>query len=445
MNRKQFQILLILAVIVGGLGLVVYQRNSASWEGSGSAATAGNKVLGSFALNDVSRVVIKGNSSTVTVARKNDAWVVLERSDYPADFARINNLVQGLWDLKTVQSVPVGPSQLGRLNLIAPSKDAADAGTLVELQGSDAKPIASLLIGKSFLKQSAEFAGEGLPAGRYVMPVNGANAKVSLVSELLDQAEASPVAWLDKGFFRLDGIASVTLSGSTPAFQWKLSRDSDSAAEWKLTGIKPEEKLDPTKVPPFLGLLDSISFADVLAPDAKPAGLDKPRTLTVETFDHVIYTLNIGAAQGENYPVAITLKADLTKERTPGKDEKPEDKKKLDDAFAAKFKELTAKVAKEKAFEARVYLVPKTTFDPLIKERSELLEEKKAEPSPSPAAAAPSPAAPDAATATPPLGTTATTSPMGLPEALTSGTAAASPAPSPATLKQASGVKKKSN
>lgn len=451
MNRKQFQILLVVAVLVVGLGLVVYQRNSATWEGG---ATDGNKVLSPFSLNDVSRVVIKDNDSTVTLVKKNDAWVVQDRSDYPADFPRISNLIQGLWDLKSVQNVPVGSSQLGRLSLLTPSKGAVGTGTLVELQGNDAKPISALIIGKQFMKKSEQFpTGEGFPAGRYVMPVSGANAasKVSLVSEVLDQTETKPGVWLDKGFVRVDGIQAVTVSGSTPALQWKLSRDSDSAVEWSLADAKPEEKVDTSKVPPFVGLLGSLSFTDILAPDAKPAGFDKPQTFTVETFDHLTYTLKVGAPQGDNYPVTVALSADLPKARTPGKDEKPEDKKRLDDAFTAKSKQLTDKVAKEKAFEARVYLVPRTSIDPLIKGRSELLAEKKAEPSPSPAvgaSTAPATSTP-APVAVPPSSSPAhtpvsvTTRPMGLPEA----PAAVSPSASPASAaaKHAASGKNKSN
>ena len=79
----------LLAAFVGGLGLAVYKRNSATWEKS-SPAAAGGKVLGDFALNDVARVTIKNGGSSVTVAKKNDTWTVQDRGDYPADFALVD-------------------------------------------------------------------------------------------------------------------------------------------------------------------------------------------------------------------------------------------------------------------------------------------------------------------------------------------------------------------
>ncbi len=72
--------------------------------------------------------------------------------------------------------------------------------------------------------------------------------------------------------------------------------------------------------------------------------------------------------------------ADLPKERKPGKDEKTEDKEKLDKEFKEKMSKLDEKLKQEKAFEKWTYLVSKWTVDPLLKERKDLLAEKKEEP-----------------------------------------------------------------
>jgi len=408
MNRKQFSILLVLVLVIGGLGIAAYRHNSESWE---SNASAGGRVLGKFALNDVTQVSIKDSHSAVTLAKKGDAWVVADRGDYPADFARIGNFIQGLWELKPLQDVKVGPSQLGRLDLVAPepdkkeakdaknAKESAHTGTLVELKGDGGKSIAALLLGKkSFSKSSGGFGGgEGFANGRYVMPVGPANAPVSLVSETLENAEPKPQEWLDKTFLRIDGIASVTVDrpaeGKTPAIQWTLSRKDDKALDWKLADAKPDEKLDSAKLPSFPAILGSPGFTDVKA-IKEPAG--NGGKVTVRTFDHFTYVLNFGKPEGENLPLAFTVSADLPKERTPGKAEKPEEKKKLDDEFAAKNKKLEEKLKKEKGLEGRVYLVSKTSFEPLFKSRADLLEVKKASPTPSP-----SPASSPAASAVP--------------------------------------------
>ena len=122
----------------------------------------------------------------------------------------------------------------------------------------------------------------------------------------------------------------------------------------------------------------SPSFADVaVGVTPEQAGLDKPNVVAIETLDGFNYTLKVGAKTNENYFLTMAVSATLTKARTPGKDEKPEDKTKLDNEFAVKLKKLEDKLAQEKAFEPWTFLVPGWQVDPVVKERSQLLVEKK--------------------------------------------------------------------
>ncbi len=126
--------------------------------------------------------------------------------------------------------------------------------------------------------------------------------------------------------------------------------------------------------------LGSPSFVDVAMAKPEELGLDKPVAVTVDTFEDFAYTLNVGRKTNDDFPLTVTVSAQLPKERTPGKDEKPEDKDKLDKEFKEKQKKLEEKLGQEKRFEKWVYLVSNWTVEPLLKERSQLLVEKKEEP-----------------------------------------------------------------
>ena len=76
-------------------------------------------------------------------------------------------------------------------------------------------------------------------------------------------------------------------------------------------------------------------------------------------------------------PLMLTVTAQIPKERTPGKDEKPEDKARLDKEFKDKQKKLEDKLAQDKTYEKRVYLVSSWTVDSLLKDRSQLLGRRK--------------------------------------------------------------------
>ena len=117
MKGKHLALLVLLVALAGGAGYFLYKDNASTWNASGTAA--GAKVL-DFPINEVARVAIKSSTGGLHLVRKGDAWTVQERADYPADFGKVSDLIRKLWDLKTVQEVKVGPSQLARLELVEP-------------------------------------------------------------------------------------------------------------------------------------------------------------------------------------------------------------------------------------------------------------------------------------------------------------------------------------
>ena len=379
MKGKHLFLLLLLAGAVGATWHYQFRnRPDDAWNAKGTGG-AGGKVF-FLPLNDVARVVVKTADAELNLVKKDDVWTVQERAGYPANFEQLSGLLKKLADLKTVQEVKVGPSQFARLELVEPGKGAG-AGTLVEFKDKDAKALGGLLLGKKFMKKGDAQFGEagGFPAGRYVLPFG--TQSVSLVSEPLDEVNVKPEVWLARDFFKIENPKAVALAGTTDPQHWKLTRET-ATAEWKLDGAKDDEKADPAKTAPLPNVLASPAFADVLAPDAKPedTGLDQPAVATFETFDGFTYTLKIGKPSGENFPLTVAVAATLAKERTPGKDEKPEDKAKLDEEFKTTLKRLEDKLAAEKKFEGRPFLVAKTTIDQLLKDRAAFLPEKKPEP-----------------------------------------------------------------
>jgi hypothetical protein len=161
---------------------------------------------------------------------------------------------------------------------------------------------------------------------------------------------------------------------------WKLTRESESAP-WKLADARPGEDLDATKASGVGSPFSSASFNDVTV-GAKPedVGLDKPTVVTVETFDDFTYTVKVGTRVNDTATLTVAVAAQLPKERVAGKDEKPEDKDKLDKEFKEKITKLQEKLAQEKAFEPWVFQVSSWSVDSVLKTRSDLMAEKKAEP-----------------------------------------------------------------
>jgi hypothetical protein len=380
MNRKQLIVLLVALAVIGGAGLVLLQRHQQSW--TESEAQIGQKLFKGYMLNDIAAIHIKGDAD-LTLERKDTGWCVEQRGNYPANLTQIKELLIKMGDLKVIQSDPIGAAQLARMHLAEPGK-GADAAVLLELKDAQGKPLESLLLGKKHTKQSDRpsplpYGDEGFADGRYVML--GSDPKTVLtISDALNTVDPKAADWLDKDFFKVEKPRAISLVSTNATNSWKLSRESESAP-WVLAEPKAGEVLDTNKASSLTSALNFPSFVDV-ATDAAPdkTGLDQPLTVTIETFDHFTYTLKIGHKTPENdYNLKAAVTAEIPAARAPGKDEKAEEKAKLDKEFQEKTKQQQDKLQKEKSLDHWTYLVNNWLVDPFIRDRSQLMVEKETE------------------------------------------------------------------
>lgn len=374
MNRKQFVILLAAVLVVGGAGLLVHQRSDESWHSGG--AVLGEKLLPNLPVNDVAQITIKSGAEQLTLERQNNLWRVHERADYPANFSQISELLIKMGDLKVVQNEDVGPSQLGRFELLPPGAGAG-TGTAIEFKDPSGKSVGALLLGKKHMKKpgaNPQFPGmgdEGWPDGRYVMAGGGGTA-VALISDPLDNVQTKADQWLSKDFLSVDKPGSIGVQFAEATNSWKLTRSSETN-DWQLADAKAGEKLDSSKITSVTSAFSAASFNDVAPLGAGVAGSNT--VVTIQTFDGFNYVAKVGPKNGDNYPVNFQVSADLAATRAAAKDEKAEDKAKLDKEFQARQKTLADKLAKEQAFTNWVYQMPSYSIDEILKLRSQLLEE----------------------------------------------------------------------
>ncbi|MGA2542273.1 MAG: DUF4340 domain-containing protein [Verrucomicrobiota bacterium] len=378
MNRKQLFLIFLALAILGGAGLLLINHQDSSW--AKPQGKMGRKLFPGFPLNDVATIHVK-TASDLRLATKDGTWRVRERADYPANFSEIRDLLMKMADLKISQSEPIGPSQLARMELLPPGQ-GTNSGTRVEFLDKQGKTLQSLLLGKKHTEQSTRpspFGGGEFADGRYLLLSNDTK-DLLLVSDPLESIEVNPESWLDHDFFKIEKLQSVSLLSTNATNSWKLTRDTESAP-WVLAGAGPAEVLDSNKVSSLAGTLSYASFVDV-ASNTAPAvtGLDKPQVLTLATFDHFTYDLRIGGKTPENnLYLTVAVAAEIPAQRAAAKDEKPEDKQKLDKEFQDNTKQLQDKLAREKSFGQWVYLVTPSLVDPLLRDRSQLLVDKKEE------------------------------------------------------------------
>ena len=382
MNSSQFKKLIALLLIVGGVGLLFLSKDRKAWEQS--EAQLGGKVIADFPLNDVTSISFKDADNEISVSKKNDIWTVSDRWDYPADFAKVRDLVQDVWDLKIARNITAGPSQYGRLGLVTPGK-GADSGILLSFKGENNAELHNLLLGKEHMRKSeaapSQFGGGGdFPDGRYVLP-DGKGDAIALVSETFSSIDVDAKYWLNKDFIKIEKVQSATVTHPGEADSWSISRDSDTA-DMILAELAEGDELDSTKSYSLKNILSSPSFNDIADPSSTEddLGFSEGIKAQLKTFDGFTYDLKIGKADSEdNYPISVSVSAEFPTEREVAEDEKEEDKQTLDNEFAENTKKLTEKLENEKVFESWTYLVSKWTVDALLNTRTDLIKKEEEE------------------------------------------------------------------
>jgi len=340
----------------------------------GATIIVGKEPLADLPVSKISAIVIADEASTLTLRRAKEQWVVVNRKGYPADPDRIENFVKSFTEMKALRELSAGAEQLDRIGL--------KLGTRVTLQDDKGNAIHDLTLGKelnapgSDNQQSAMGRG-GFPDRRFVM-VDGERSSITVVDQTFSNATTGPADWLDKTFFKVEqpNAIEVIYNGTDSTNSWKLTKTSD-IADWKLDGELPEGKeLDTAQSP--TSALSNPAFND-LANDAEKTALDKNATqIKINTSEGFEYALKVGdSTDGSDKIVSVAITANFPAKRTPAENESAEDKKKLDEEWAAAQKTLQAKLANEQKFTQNAYRVSSFTVDSILKKRSELIKDEE--------------------------------------------------------------------
>jgi hypothetical protein len=330
-------------VVLGG-GALLYRHQEAARRPD-NAAALGRTLFKDLKAADISAIRIVEPKASLTLQRKDERWVIVERADFPADLSKVREFVLKAIGLKIGQSEPLGDKDRARLNL-------DDSGTRVEFLNAENKPLGALVVGRKYFKREVDNPDKAIGDGRFVaLPAEAGTAY--LVGDPLTSAVARSAEWIDRTSFQVEKVK--TLEVRYPAGGgYRIERSGDNA-DWRLAGVQPGQKLDVSRANAASYSLQLLELADAAPKDAADTGLDKPILVDATTLDGLSYAIKVGKLVGENYYVSFTSTG------TPKVDEK--DKLKAAD-----------KAAREKLLSQHVLLIPKSKLEDTLKPRAELLE-----------------------------------------------------------------------
>jgi len=338
MNARIAAILVVLLAVLGGGALLYYQQERARRPQNIDAL--GRQLFKELRIADVASIRIVEPRSTLTVQRRDEGWTIAERADFPADLAKVRELVIKLAGLKVGQSEPIGEKDRARLNLDA-------SGTLVELGNAEGKPLASLTVGKKYWKREPDTPEKTPADGRFVgLPSEPKQAY--LVSDPLAQASAKSADWIDRTSFKVEKVKSLEVRYPDGG-GYRIERAGDDA-DWKLDGARPGEKVDTGRANAASYSLSLLELADVAPRDVANTGLDKPVLVNATTLAGRSYAIKVGRLEGDAHYVAFE---------------------------AAGGNAGGEATAREKLLSQHVLLIPKSKLEDTLKKRADLLEKKE--------------------------------------------------------------------
>ena len=355
MNARMAAVLVVLLGIMGGGALLYYQQGKS--QRPAEVESLGRTLLKGMKAAEVRAIHLREPKAALTVELKGERWVIAERGGYPADLDRVRGFVLAAIELKIGQTEPIAEADRARLALDS-------SGTLVEFRDAQGKTLASFIAGKKYFKREPQNPERAIGDGRFVL-LPGDPGNVIIVSVPLTQAAAKTAEWISHAGLAVDRLNTLEYRPAGGE-GWKIERPAENAP-WKLSGLKPQEKLEITKANSAAYAFTAFDVADVAAKDARPEdlGLDRPDLVTLTTLDGLIYTIKIGRPSREQYPVTVKVSGEPKSE---GKDAEERSRK------------LAERLARERSLEGSVLFVAKNRLQDVLKKRADLLakpEEKK--------------------------------------------------------------------
>ena len=307
MKIKTFITLLVILAVLAVAGILLVREQPPQRGG----VALGTQLLADLPVNEVAAIRIKGpEGDTVSLAKKEEQWVVEDRYGYPADFAKIADFVRSLQQMKVGRSFEASEDTLKRLKLRDPQgADVPDdeKGILVELKDEAGKSLAGVVIGKR------RKTGQGASTqGQYIRLDQ--DPMVYLVDKDFASYRREPADWLEKLLVNVeaDAVRKVVCEGlDEEGVRYTVERPEEGA-ELVLLDPPPDKKIKKASLGILARALDTLRLDDVMDPEAtlESLGIELQARLEYRTFDGMIYRVFPGESNTDAERFYLRLEVD---------------------------------------------------------------------------------------------------------------------------------------
>jgi len=303
MGNRQLSFLVIAAIIMSVATVALYRTRSAA---SGEFI-AGAPLIQGLNPDVVHKIVIKKAGKTVvTLTKKDKAFVVGEKHDYPAAMKRINELIMDLLEVRTAEKVTDSRANHAALGVTEDGEDAVSVSFL----GKDNQPLIGMVKGKS--------------------PQHGTGAYVRLLgedtvyrSEKWLSLDTNPLDYVEKTLIEAPEADVREVKVKTGKDAYTIRRDEKDAIT--LLNVAEGKRAKKSSVENVFSALSRLDLTDLAQAGEKKLKWDSSFDCAMKSG--LIYHVKL-AKEGEKYYAALSAEPPQTKKVEITKTESEEELKK---------------------------------------------------------------------------------------------------------------------
>jgi hypothetical protein len=278
-NRK----LAILAIVAAFMVLLVtVQTRFASTARRGSVA--GASLIQGLDTAKIHLIEIGSGENPVRLVRQGGLFVVADKDNYPAETAKINDLITSCLDIKTLELITSNPANFDELG-VADEK----AEDVVKFLDTAEKLITGAIIGRDQSGTKSKYVR--LAAGNDVYTATD-----------LPTIRDEPLGYVDKEIVNIDRdeVAKVIVTGAGESYT--LTNDPNDTTKVVLHELPEDKTLKETDAQSVMNALSYFSFTDVKSDksfDKDELEFDKKYVCRLK--NSVVYTFDIAANEGRTF------------------------------------------------------------------------------------------------------------------------------------------------
>jgi hypothetical protein len=230
----------------------------------------------------ISQIKVHADGKQVTLQRKDDQFLVMDRENYPASTKEVNGLLMKVLEIRCHEVVSESPQSHKELGVADDGK-----GTKVELLGKDGKSLATVLVGSN-----------AKTGGNYVRLLAGNT--VYATQEGLWGLAAEPASYLRTRLIETpeNDIISVTVAAA--GSEYTISRDKDNKPQ--LQGVPPGKRVkQQSDVDEVFKALTNLDCEDVTRTSE---GIVWSGTYSCQLKNHLRYDVRVGKKLDKHYVAA---------------------------------------------------------------------------------------------------------------------------------------------